>query len=169
MEIWKPVTIKPFNEVYEVSNKGRVRSIKYKPKRVLRQMCDKNGYKVITLYHKEFKKTCKVARLVALAFIPNPLSKPEVNHLKRKTDNRVESLEWATHSENMKHAYSHKFIPPMKGERHGMAKLTENQVREIRKLYKEDHLTQKEIGIRFNICNQQVSHIVNFKSWSHIK
>ena len=69
---------------------------------------NEDGYAVISLNTAEGKrKTEKVHRLVALAFIENPENKTEVNHINCiRNDNRVENLEWVTHAEN--NAYTSK-------------------------------------------------------------
>ncbi len=56
------------------------------------------------------KKTYRIHRLVAEAFIPNPNNLPEVNHInKNKSDNRIENLEWVTHRGNIEHSYGTKY------------------------------------------------------------
>ena len=96
---------------YEVPDDGRVRSWWYGKKRLtvgreLKQKTDRYGYPVVCLRHKEVKKFPTVHRLVALAFLPNPYSKSQINHKNGvKTDNRVENLEWSTNAENIQHAF----------------------------------------------------------------
>lgn len=64
---------------------------------------NKAGYLTVCLYN-EVKKTVRIHRLVAQAFIPNPENKPFINHKNGiKTDNRVCNLEWVTSSENNLH------------------------------------------------------------------
>ena len=55
-----------------------------------------------------------------------------------------------------------------RGSQNGMAKLTEDQVLQIRELYQSTQFTQVELGNRFGITNSVINKIVNRNSWSHI-
>jgi len=81
---------------YEVSNTGDVRNSRGW---TLRQQTY-DGYRRLGLCIDGKCITRKVHRLVAMAFIPNPENKPQVDHINRiASDNRVENLRWATHTE----------------------------------------------------------------------
>jgi len=98
MENWKEIA---GYEEYEVSDLGRVR----RGGRVLTGTSDKNGYRVVGLSTGATSKKNKIHRLVCIAFLPNPDSKPEVNHIDHdKANNRLENLEWATRSEQSLHS-----------------------------------------------------------------
>lgn len=99
-EVWKPII--GYEGLYEVSSKGRVRSLPFKHSRckILKLVPKKKGYLFLTLSKNGVQKPHSVHRLVAMAFIPNPENKPTVNHKNEiRTDNRVENLEWATYYE----------------------------------------------------------------------
>lgn len=90
---------------YEVSNTGKVRSLNYKRTRktkMLKQAEDKDGYLYVVFWKNGKQKVCKLHRLVACTFIPNPDNLPEVNHINEdKTDNIVENLEWCNRKYNV--------------------------------------------------------------------
>ena len=98
-EIWHDIEC--YKGLYQISNKGRVKSLKYGKERILIPGTNRLGYMYVCLYHDNMKKTVKLHRLVANAFISNPYNLPEVNHKdENKKNNCVENLEWITHIDN---------------------------------------------------------------------
>lgn len=105
-EIWK--NIKGFENLYQVSNKGRIKSFRKsnkffnQPFHFLTPSKNQQGYNTVTLY-KENKERHKflVHRLVAEAFIPNLQNYPCINHKDENKDNNcVDNLEWCTYQYN---------------------------------------------------------------------
>jgi hypothetical protein len=97
-EVWKDIP--GWEGLYQVSNKGRIRSIRVR----VTKPYDARGYKVATLRSGERLERAGVHRFVALAFLPNPDRKEQVNHKNGdRSDNSVENLEWVTCQENNLH------------------------------------------------------------------
>lgn len=100
-EQWKDID--GYDGMYQVSDLGRVRSLKYGKVRVLRFGKNHKGYLQISLYKDRKRKRFYVHRLVANAFIPNSdENKTQINHKNEiKSDNRVSNLEYCTASYNL--------------------------------------------------------------------
>lgn len=175
-EIWKDVV--GFEGYYEVSNKGNVRSVdrhvpsksrlgtvKYDfyPSQPIKAREVYGGYQQVKL-NRNGKFPRAIHRLVAQAFIPNPDSLPEVNHIDgNKANNCVENLEWVNRSGNSKHAYETNLTKS--GAKHHYAKLTEKLVAEILHVNNTTKLTYTLIGRLFNVCAESVSNMCRGKSW----
>jgi DNA invertase Pin-like site-specific DNA recombinase len=114
------------------------------------------------------KRAFSIHRLLAEHFIPNPNNYKEINHKNGiKTDNRIENLEWCTHSYNCKHAITTGLHKPLIGEKHIRAKLKEYQVIEIKKLLKYPH-NKNEIAKKFNISVRSIYAISSKQNWAHL-
>lgn len=171
-EIW--LEIPGYEGAYEASNLGQIRSMdrevkyikggkeivnKYKGK-VLTPTFDKDGYRQVTM-----KKTVKVHRIVAKAFLPNPENKATVNHIDGiKDNNNISNIEWATFSENANHKYS--VLNRGRGEEHGKTTLTEDQVRAIK--VNKDNLKGVELAEIYGVTSSAISSIKHGKNWGHV-
>ena len=91
-EVWKDIL--GYEGLYKISDKGRVKSIGYGKERILKPgSC--RGYLHVSLCKNHKIKYCRIHRLVAQSFIPNPQNLPMVNHKdENPSNNNVTNLEW---------------------------------------------------------------------------
>lgn len=112
---------------YEVSDTGLVRSLDFTDSLgrlrrgcVLKHQLDHRGYARVRLSLNDKKKSYRIHRLVAMAFLPNIEGKRTVNHKDGNKENNISSnLEWATDSEQLIHAYSMGLVVAKKAKEAG--------------------------------------------------
>jgi len=173
-EAWKSVV--GYEGWYAVSNMGRVRSRYVRGSRsgrlgkwrILKPRIDSHGYLMVSLYLHGKAKTYPVAHLVADAFLPSKNQTDEVvRHLNDiHTDNKAVNLARGTRKDNA--ADSMHNGTSAKGALHGQAKLTEDQVREIRRLYATGNFSQRELARRFDVSPATINLVIHGKRWRHI-
>ncbi|WOL22926.1 HNH homing endonuclease [Escherichia phage vB_EcoM_JNE01] len=171
VEEWRDVV--GYEDHFQVSNKGRIYS--KRTNKILVQGTNKKGYKVLSTRIGGRTGVCKCFRvhiLVAQAFISNPHNKPIVNHKDgNKQNNEDWNLEWSTYSENTNHAYKNGLTIPLKGTEQVQSKLTEDDVRYIRSVYKPYDKTYgaSMLAKQFGVHHSLISDIASHKSWKHVK
>jgi hypothetical protein len=163
-----------FEGYYAADTAGNI----YRTERYGRQICrkialrNKRGYLVAHLCRNGIRRDALAHRLVWEAFngpIPPHL---HINHKNgKRADNRLPNLELCTISGNALHKFRvlgyKKPISPNPGMRNGAAKLNDEQIRKIRKLYAEG-MIQREIGAIFGVSQVMIGKIVRREAWSHI-
>ena len=159
-EEWKPIT-----EDYYASNFGRVKSFKHGNAIILRPALNDMGYLRVNLFINGKQKTFRIHRIVAKLFLPNPLNKPEVNHIDGvKFNCHASNLEWVTGVENNWHAYATGLMP--QGEYHYKAKLKPADVIYIRE--NPDGLTCTQLAKNFSVNAVTISDIQRGKKYHNI-
>lgn len=112
-EVFTPVVYGGLIFNHKISNKGRLISHKYGGEKLLSPTMEmgksgRNGYLITSLRYPDKSKyyNVRIHRLVAIAFIDNPLNLPQVNHIDGdKSNNIVSNLEWCDSTYNIKHSY----------------------------------------------------------------
>lgn len=164
METWKEVP--GFEGLYAVSDRGRAKSLvsgHFKTPTLL-----KNGYVTLLLMKGGKGIRRYVHSLVLELFVsPRPSRKHECRHLDGcKTNNCVENLAWGTRQENMQDAINHGHVRA--GESHPLAKLTVDQVLEIRERHRDGPppgLTRKEEAALYGVSKATIDRVISRRNW----
>ena len=158
IEEWRQI---PDFSGYEISNLGRVRSIRHSlfgsPK-LLSPAKNQGGYIFVNLYKDSKRHVFKIHRLVAITFIGLPTLLNSIVHHKDgdKTNNKLNNLEWSNTSANI-----------MASDITNGRKLNINDVKEIRKLA-DSGITQRAIAKMFNVRPQAISKIILRQIWRYV-
>lgn len=175
---------------YSVSKNGDV----YRNGKKLKPLKHSQGYLFVNLSINGVRYPMLIHRIVASAFIENPKNKKTVNHKNGdKTDNRVTNLEWATQSENNKHAYAFlgkkaspiglkqaniarkkkintvrkKISEANRLENNGMSILSVDEVLEIRKKAKNKYYGYvKDLISEYKVSKSCIQNIISNRSWN---
>ncbi len=174
-ELW--VYIDGYDQMYEISSLGRVKSHKRNEPKMLTPTQDRYGYLGIRLCKNSVEKRFKIHRLVAQYFVENPNGYNEVNHKDGdKTNNSFENLEWVTRSQNLRHAFDLGLKVGTggggmsKGESNGRHKLTTKEVLEIRQKYVFGSTLYGSIALakEYGVSKKTIQAIINNQTWKDL-
>ena len=179
MEKWKAI---PDYPGYEVSDQGNVRSywkqqghnpriLTNCPQKIIRQNKDGHGYYQVNLLRDNIRKSQPVHRMVLEAFVGPCPPCHQTRHLDGDcSNNHLSNLCWGTFEEQQadktRHG-RHQKIKNARGEKQWKAKLTEENIRQIREMALQGH-TRVEIGEVFSVTPPQISGIIHRRYWAHV-
>lgn len=191
-EVWRDIV--GYEGLYQVSNFGRVKSLKrkyinqygefgekeefIKAQRLSafdKSRKDTKGYFVVSLADNDRGKWVRVHRLVATAFLPNPDNLPEVNHKDgNKQNNNVENLEWVSHAQNCLHAWRSGLrkkgeaerVRKIKEHNLGLKNISKEMVLDIFQncKYGKKGYSANAFADKYGICVQTVCNIKDLKN-----
>lgn len=170
-EVWEQL---PDAHGYEVSTLGRVRSywknrwgIRRKPHILTGGVCNK-GYMCVKIKYPDKTRTVTIYKLVLLTFVgPAPKGMECCHGNGINTDDRLCNIRWDTPSNNQKDKLKHG--THRQGEKINFAKLTEDQVREIKSNPRGTGVTLKQYAKKYNVNWMTIWDIENGRTWKHVK
>lgn len=174
MEIWRDIP--GYIGLYQASSEGRIRSLDRSisdpyvlsgmriQKKILAFSTDNHGGRqTVVLSRKGEMKRFQVHRLVLFAFKSVAPDGAECRHLDgNHLNNRPDNLEWNTHTVNMQDMSEHG--TKLQGEEHPRAKLTENDIREIRAA----NVTERSLAEQYGVSQVAIHFIRTHKTWKHV-
>lgn len=161
-EIWKD--IKGFEGLYQISNLGRVKSLKNN--KILKNMT--NEYYFVGLYKNKIKKYMKIHRLVAQAFIPNPNNYSCINHKdENKFNNNVNNLEWCSKKYNCNYGSRNEKMSKTKSLYKIIQKDKNNKIIKIwNNAWDLQHNTSYNIHVIRQCCKNKCKSVYGYK-WEY--
>jgi hypothetical protein len=161
-EIWK---VYPLNSRYQVSNWGRIIG----PKKNILRRIKVNHYWAVNLYFgNHVRRITRIHRMVLETFIgPAPDGCEACHNNGDKENNSLINLRWDTRKANVLDRIIHG--TQANGERINTAKLTRDQVREIRKRHSGKNDSVKKLANEYGVAQSTIYCIINFKTWTRIK
>ena len=172
-EIWKPV--EGYEDLYEVSNYGRVKSISFRNRMAtfsrekMLSPLKIRGYLRVSLCKNGKHKYFSIHRLVAEHFILNLENKPCVNHKDGdKHNNCVNNLEWCTYSENEQH--SHKMLgkQPINKKKVNQYDLMGNFIKQFDSLAEAGKSLNRRYSLISTCCHGHINKAYGYK-WQFVK
>lgn len=164
-EKWKDI---PNIALYEISNYGVVKSLKFGKEKILKPW-KRNGYLQICLSQNNKTKKYKIHRLVLEAFVgPCPSGMEGCHNDGNKDNNFIGNLRWDTRSENIKDAIKHKTFVDNRGFKSGNSVLNKEKIKKIFTLWSKG-LTHKKIAKIFEVSTRTIYSIRSGKQWGNIK
>ncbi len=163
IEIWKWIT--GCEDRYMISNHGRIKSFLNNPKgEIIKFKENEYGYYSRTLRINGNPTNIKIHRWVGLLFIPNPNGYPMLNHLDgNKLNNYEGNLAWTTAIDNVNHA-----IDTGLRKRSHHQKLSDDDVRKIRKRFEETNISIQELAEEYDVKNQTIYNCLIYKTFSRV-
>lgn len=175
---WKDIP--GYEGLYQISRRGQVKSLGRKitdnrgriteRKDIIKiNQVDMRGYYRIQLKKDGILKNFRIHRLIALAFIPNPGKKKCINHKDaNKKNNRISNLEWCTHKENIRHAFTNKLVYRARGEKCANSTISDTQAEQIASLLWQGWGTY-DIARKIGCSPQVVSKIKSGRTRTFLK
>ena len=164
MEIWKDVV--EYEGIYSVSSFGKIKRIS-KMKNLIHIISD-FGYHYVSLSKNNIKKKYSVHGLAIRSFIGKTPKGHQINHKDgNKSNNHISNLEYVTPFQNIHHAIKIGLITT-RGEKVHTAKLTKENVVNIRNEYIPYIVEAKFLARKYGVSHQTIREIVGRHTWKHL-